>query len=209
MIRINLLRRRTPSYATGAKKPGGDIDLSGMFKSKSGFGGMGKNLVPILTVFGIPLALGYGASLGLDHYLELRKNEMQEEAKALNAEKNKIENEITRLSGFERKRDEIEANLRSIRGKMEVLERLLSNRDAPTKAMIHLSQSIPASVWLTDFNYQEAGFEMRGGAMDPSIVTDFVTRLQKSVYFSNTQFKETTSVDENSDKVSFSLSGSP
>ena len=209
MIRINLLRRRTPSYAMDAKKSGGDIDLSGMFKSKSGFGGMGKNLVPILTVFGIPLALGYGASLGLDHYLELRKNEMQGEANALNAEKIKIDNEISRLSGFERKRDEIEGNLRSIRGKMEVLERLLSNRDAPTKAMIHLSQSIPASAWLMDFNYNEAGFEMRGGAMDPSFVTDFVTRLQKSVYFSNVQLREAASVDASSDKVNFSLSGSP
>jgi Tfp pilus assembly protein PilN len=205
MIRINLLRRRTPTYA-GGKKSGAGFSLGGMFKS--GSGGLGKMLVPILTVFGIPLAIGYGASLAFDHYAGLRKSEMQAAETALAAEKNKLNQEISRVSGFERKRDEIDANLRSIRGKMETIEKLLQNRDAPTKALIHLSQALPSTAWITDLSLNESGFELKGGAMDPSVVPDFIARLQKSVHFKSVQLRDTTSVDQSSEKVSFGLSGS-
>jgi Tfp pilus assembly protein PilN len=205
MIRINLLRRRTPSYA-GGKQAGPSRGFGGMFKS--GTGGFKKILVPVATVFGIPLALGYGASLAFDHYAALRKDEMQAEETALASDKTKVNQEISKVSGFERKRDEIDANLRSIRGKMDAIEKLLQNRDAPTKALIHLSQAIPSSAWISTLNLTENSFELKGGAMDPALVTDFIANLQKSVYFKEVQLRDTTSVEQSSDKVSFGLSGS-
>jgi Tfp pilus assembly protein PilN len=175
---------------------------------KSGSGGLGKSIVPIAAIFGIPLALGFAASLAFDHFAELRTSEMQREEQALADEKNKVLQEVSKLTGFEKTRDEIEGNLRSIRGKMETIERLIQNRDGPTKALIYLSQSIPPSAWLTDINFAESSYDLRGGALDPALVTDFIARLQKTIYFTSVQLRETTSIDQNSDKVSFSLSGS-
>lgn len=206
MIRINLLRRRTPSYSS-AQKPGGGAGLGSMFKS--GADGFGKKLVPILTVFGIPLALGFAASMALDHYVELRSADMKQEEKALEDERERLALEAGKIKGFEAKRDEIEGNLRSIRGKMEAIERLIQNRDVSTRALTHLSQAIPSSAWITDLNFGETSYDIKGAAMEPTLVTDFVARLQKSIYFKGVQLGDTTALEENSDKVSFSLSGSP
>ncbi len=204
MIRINLARKRAPAYATSAAASGGG-GLSNAFRSLSQ-GGM-KALGPVLLVIGIPAAIGIGANFAFDQYVEQRTAEMQSQLNTVGKEKDKINAKLQQIKGFEAVKDQLEQNSNIIRTKIDTIEKLVRERDFTAKSLINLASALPKDAWLLDFRDSEADYEIHGATLDAGLVTDFMTKLQKNIYFKDVQLKSTLVSDSIGNQADFVLSG--
>ena len=80
----------------------------------------------------------------------------------------------------------------------------MRNRDFSAKSMISLAQAIPGEAWLTELNQVDHSFSIRGASSDAAIVSDFMMRLQKTIYFKDVQLRSSTS-DQSKKQISFEL----
>ena len=202
MIRINLARKKTANYASSVSGSGG---LSDSLKSLSA-GGL-KSFAPLLLILGVPAGLGIGANLAFDNYVEQRSADMQNQISSIGKEKEKVNSKLQQIKGFEIVKEQLEKNSSIIRIKIDTIEKLIRERDFTAKALINLSNSIPKEVWLTEFKDNSADYEIRGATTDAGLVTDFMTRLQKNIYFKEVQLKSTSVTDQMGNQADFSLSG--
>ncbi|NDG85726.1 MAG: hypothetical protein EBX52_11920, partial [Proteobacteria bacterium] len=87
------------------------------------------------------------------------------------------------------------------------IEKLIRNRDFSAKSMINLAQSIPKESWLTEVEFADHSYLLKGASTEASLVTDFMMKLQANIYFKEVQLKKSVSSDATSNKSDFELSG--
>ena len=204
MIRINLARKKTPSYAVGASRSAEGAGLSAL---SGAFEGGAKNLLPILMTLGLPISVGYGATLYLDSYIEQKTAEIQKSITDRGKEKEKLQKELQSVKGYEEIKKQLERNSYVIRNKIDTIERLIQDRDFSSKSMMVLAQSLPKEVWITDFNISEKNYQISGSSLDAGMISDFMTRLQKSIYYKDIQLLSSSLTDTYSGKADFKLQG--
>jgi hypothetical protein len=68
----------------------------------------------------------------------------------------------------------------TLRGKIDFINGLLSQRDLAARLLDDLSAALPDRVWLTGVSYDTAGIQAKGYAPSNTLVADYVSRLGTS-----------------------------
>lgn len=204
MIRINLVKKKKSnlSAGTGVKTA---VD-SAAAESPLSSGGSSA-MAGLLLRLGIPLAMGIGANFAYDYYIEQRQGEMAQELKDIEAEKAKIQKKLAEFKGYEEAKKRLEQNQAIVRKKIETIEKLTKNRDFSAKSLMSLSQSIPTEAWLTDVDFVDRLYYIKGSSSDTGAVSDFMLKLQQGIYFKDVQLKRSVSSDVTGSNSNFELSG--
>jgi Tfp pilus assembly protein PilN len=204
MIEINLARKKSSGGGTRATRASSAPSF-GFLKGLSG--GAGKSLGPLVTVFGVPLALGLAADFGYDYLVEEKLTSVRTQVEDLTKEKEKVELKMKEIQGYEPKKRLLEANEAVIRTKIETIEKLIRNRDFTAKTLIALSQSLPKEVWITEMNQGESSYEIKGSTLDIGLISELMTRLGKSIYFKDVQLRSSGMTDSSGAKSDFVIGG--
>jgi hypothetical protein len=204
MIKINLVKQRA---APGAAPESGAADLKSRVNLDAlrnmGQGG-GKTLAPLFIKIGIPALLAFGANYAYDLYIQGIRDEQAKELAAIAEAKDKIGKQLQKIKGFEVMKTELERNSTVIRAKIDTIEKLIQGRDSTAKTLMSLVQALPKDAWIVDFAQQEKAFTIRGGATEMGLVSDFMSRLGRSIYFKDVGLR-TSSSDPAQKRVSFEL----
>ncbi|MBC7396137.1 MAG: PilN domain-containing protein [Bdellovibrionales bacterium] len=196
MIRINLIQKKQPSYVNASRNadpaPGLGDKLKGFTSFKDKFSSQGLSAyVPILITIGIPIVIGFAVTYGYNYYIDLRVEEMNQESVKLEDEKGRINKELQKMKGFESVKAELERNELVLRTKIETIEKLIRGRDFTVKTLVTLAQSMPRDIWMTDITATETAFELKGGTVDLTLVTEFMTKLGQTIYYREVTLKNT------------------
>ncbi|MBU6153497.1 MAG: PilN domain-containing protein [Bdellovibrionales bacterium] len=204
MIRINLARKKPlSSSSAGAYAVSGG---SG-FSLRSVFEGRGGDIWTVVSVIGIPLALGFAANEFFDDYVQRRTAEIQKQISDRGKEKEKLTRELQSVKGYEAIKQQLEQNSTVIRNKIDTIEKLIRDRDFATKSLIALAQAMPKEAWISEYSIGEKGYQIRGSSLDAGLISELMSKLQKSIYFSNLQLMSSSSTDGQGMKADFSLQG--
>jgi Tfp pilus assembly protein PilN len=202
MIRINLIQKKQASYVSGGGGKSGAGGGMSALQSLSA-GGM-EGAIALFKTIGIPLILCIAANFGYDSYIQQKTDAMNQEVASLDKEKDGLTKELQKIKGFESVKIELERNELILRAKIDTIEKLIRGRDFTVKSLITLAQSMPRDIWLTDLRATETNFEFRGGTVDLSFVSDFMTKLGQTIYFKEVTLKNTAE-DQNGRQASFEL----
>lgn len=179
MIKINLATQKQAGFTAGGK--------ASPF-SKLGF----ENLEPILEKLrGLPikrllaaLAAAIVATIGLNTYESQLLKETDEEMKFLESERDKYQAELSKKTGYEKIKQQLETDEFTIRTKIETIEKLVSDRGQAAELLLQLSEIVPERLWLTDFSIGDE-IKLVGKAADFNQISDFMKKLGESAYFSD------------------------
>jgi hypothetical protein len=204
MIRINLARKK--STASGGGSSFSASEGSG-FSLKSVFEGRGGDIWTVISVIGIPLALAFGANEFFEDYLQKRTGEVQKQVADRAKEREKLQRELQSVKGYEDIKKQLEQNSAVIRNKIDTIEKLIRDRDFATKSLMTLAQSMPKEMWITEYSSLEKNYRVAGSSLDAGMISDFMGKLQKSIYYTNIQLMSSSSTDGQGMKADFLLQG--
>lgn len=202
MIRINLVQKKQPSYVNSTQSSSAAGGKLNAFKNL-GAGGFSEYL-PLLKSLGIPIVIGIAANSGYSYYTDQRNAEMAQESTKLENEKVTINAELKKIKGFETVKVELERNELVLRTKIDTIEKLIRGREFTVKSLVTLAQSMPRDIWMTEVSATETGFEFKGGTVDLSLVSDFMSKLGQTIYYRDVTLKSTAS-DPNGKQAIFDL----
>ncbi len=175
MIKINLASKKQIAYAN---QEGKGTSLGGDELKE-----MGARAV-------VPLILMIGIYFGSDYYVGMKKNSLEKMIAAVQVEKQSVEAQLNKFTGFETQKAELEKTADAINIKISTIEKLIRDKDATYKTLVELSQSLPKDVWLTDFEATAEGYRIQGATKDIAVVSDLMTKLGSSIYFKNVTLKK-------------------
>lgn len=88
---------------------------------------------------------------------------------------------ITQVSEFEKDRD-------SLKSKLNIINRLRSDQQAPVTLLDELSKSLPDHVWINFIQNVREKITLRGYSLSLTSIGDFITALENSPHFTVVQF---------------------
>ena len=198
MIKINLLKRKKSGGGAPLKVFG--ITIGGKGLDAGALRDYDFKRSPLVRM-AIAAVLIYAADLWIQGEKESRLGEEEERINAQQAQLDEISKKLGKVKGFEPLKKQLEDDEKNIQTKLDLINSLLENREAPAKLMRQLSQIIPEEVWLESMSVRDGTIRMSGGATSYNIVTDFMKGLGESSIFSGVNL---TQVNENSrDGVKF------
>ena len=179
MIRINLGRRKRAGGGSGAGDMLGEILGKLGIKGKDGEAKKFDFKGPIPKV-----AMGIVAAMMTeDHLNGLKEEDLKRVGKQIESvekEKGKLESELAKIKGFEPMKKQLEDDEKAIRLKLEVVNKLLDNRNAPARMLMQIAQAIPEEIWLTHVTVNKDTVNLRGATPGYSQVSDFINALNTS-----------------------------
>jgi Tfp pilus assembly protein PilN len=200
MIRINLAQKK---QASGTKAGGtnvGTLTSIGRMRGAS----LSPDLLPLIGKILLPLILSVAAFYGYDYYTQQLTDDMQKEMDVVTKERDRIQDELKRIKGFEAVKADLEQNDLILRTKIDTIEKLITGRDFTVKSLVTLSQALPHEVWLTQLDATESSFEFKGGTVDIGVISDLMTHLGQTIYFKDVTLKST-EVDSSGKQATFEL----
>jgi type IV pilus assembly protein PilN len=78
--------------------------------------------------------------------------------------------------------------------KLDVLDKLKQGRTGPVRMLDELAQLTPRQLWLTKLDEKAGAVSFAGTALSIDDVSEFMTKLKQSKYFSAVELKKTTAV---------------
>jgi Tfp pilus assembly protein PilN len=205
MIKINLAKKRLEATAGAGATQAESLKSKINFDALKGMGaGSGKALGPLLLQFGIPLGVAFGANYFLEDYFQGRRDEQAKELAAVSEAKDKINKQLAKIKGYEAIKIDLERNATVIRAKIDTIESLVKGRDFTAKTMMSLVHSLPKDAWIQEVAQSDKTYSIKGGATEFSMVSDFMARLQRTIYFKDVQLRSSTS-DQSKKQISFEL----
>jgi len=91
-----------------------------------------------------------------------------------------------------------------IRAKMDTIESLIRGRDFTAKSLMSLVQALPKDAWIIEFSQVDKSYTFRGGAIEYSMVSDFMARLGRTIYFKEVALRNSSS-DPTQKRINFEL----
>lgn len=158
----------------------------------------------ILSKVLLPLVLCAVTYFAFNYYTQLKTDELQVEVVNIEKEKNKIQDELKKIRGFEIQKAELEKTEQVINNKINTIEMLIRGKDNALKSMIALSQALPKDVWITEFLATEKTFNIHGTTVDIGLISDVMSKLGSSIYFKDVSLKGSSS-DGNGRQTTFEL----
>jgi type IV pilus assembly protein PilN len=118
----------------------------------------------------------------------------QSRASALSARQAKVARtkaEIAQLEKIIGEVNDIKQQQAAVREKLAVLEKLKAGRTGPVRVLDELASIVPKRLWLKKLDEKERQVTFEGTAGSIDDVSQFITALQRSQYFSNVELKKT------------------
>jgi type IV pilus assembly protein PilN len=115
--------------------------------------------------------------------------------------------EVTQLEKIIGEVKNIKAEQAALRDKLEVLEKLKTGRQGPVRMLDELASVMPKKLWLRRMDEKGGAVTFEGSAATIEDVSELMSALRKSQYFSAVELKRTTAkVDAKTKLVEFSIS---
>jgi Tfp pilus assembly protein PilN len=204
MIKVNLVRKRTvPTAGAGGKADDLKSKLNLDALRSMGQGG-GKTLAPLFFKIGIPAIFAFAANFFYDETLQGIRDEQAKELAAVAEAKEKINKQLQKIKGFESIKMELERNSMVIRAKMDTIENLIRGREFTARSMTSLVQALPRDAWIVELSQVDKSYSIRGGAIEYSMVSDFMSRLGRTIYFKDVALRNSSS-DQTQKRINFEL----
>jgi len=187
MIKINLARRKTANLVS-AGNDSGDSRISSMKSlfSRSSGSGSGEALKdwPIRSIL-IALAGIYGTQF----YFEAEKTSeiarVESTIEKLRASQRELQSKLSGAAGFEEVKRNLEADERLVKTKLDTILKLMEDKQKSIQALKHVSNSIPAEVWLQSLSLSMNDLQVSGQAIDYNQVSDFMNRLGQADFLAD------------------------
>jgi len=174
MIRINLLKseQKKAVKATGAQETSFQAQELVEKGAKKPFE-FNYNLIFVLVIIAIA-ALFYTQRKSIDKEKILLQ--------AAQSEKTKLQNVVKTLDQLEQQRALLEK-------KIALITQLKSRQGAAVWILDALSRNIPEWVWLIEASCKGTSINIKGRAINNSLVADFLSNLENSPIFENVELK--------------------
>jgi type IV pilus assembly protein PilN len=91
---------------------------------------------------------------------------------------------------------DLEAKIKEVRGKHQVIEDIDRKKSGPVRVMHSLSAATPRALWLTQFKETGGNLTITGVATDNQTIAEFLKALGTHAYFKETELVETTQTDQ-------------
>lgn len=193
---INLLDQLKGKKSSGGLSAPSAISESSSKPSFSMGPGSGENLGIALRVIFLVI-VGYGGFLGLQRYQEEELATLQTELAELdqgvaveNSKKSKMRNIGDEMRGYQARVDELQ-------GKLKAVSQQETDRSYLIRALEYAALEMPKEIWFNEIsattstaggNVQatEASATFKGYAINAQAVSEFIQKLEASVYFPKT-----------------------
>jgi len=192
MIKVNLADRKTSTMIAN-DSPGGPSFLSGLFskaKSSSPSSSVSssntKTMVMSLAIYAVILG---GAYYAINQHKEKLLGEVTAQNSELQTTIGVLDSEIAKSDGYEQMKLGLENDEKTLKTKIETIQKLITDRSAPAKVLMALSQATPKQVWLTEFTLKDGAMDIKGASIDLDVISDFMKALEGSVYFKDITLK--------------------
>ena len=166
MIKINLV---SEARATSARRAAATAPAALATGKVNNLIFLGCFLLGVLYVAGMWL------------HLNSVKNDFDDKIRKAQAEVDRLKSIIDEVNGYEKKKADLEK-------KIGLINDLKKNQRGPVRLMDEVSKALPDLVWLTDMNLIGNTIGMRGKAMTPNAVANFIENLKKSQFFAEPTF---------------------
>ncbi len=114
------------------------------------------------------------------HVASVQRDWDEKNSKA-QAEVDRLKSIIDEVNGYEKKKANLEA-------KINLINDLKRNQHGPVRLLDEVSKALPDLVWLNEMNLTGQNIGIRGKAMTPNAVANFIENLKKSPYFAEPRF---------------------
>jgi type IV pilus assembly protein PilN len=91
---------------------------------------------------------------------------------------------------------DLEAKIKEVKGKHQVIEDIDKKKAGPVRVMQSLSAATPGALWLTQFKETGGNLTITGVATDNQTIAEFLKALGSHAYFKGTELVETTQSDQ-------------
>lgn len=207
MIKINLAKKKQSSTPL-AGGGGGLAALKNLFAGGGGGGGgmdlgalkgASLNLDSVKTLLQgtsagqliIPVIIAGGAWYGSEYYKEAQMQVVDAEVAAAEAEKKQLGVAVGKLKSYEEMKKSLDGDEVVLKTKIEAIKKLISERGAPIKTFVAISNAIPSEVWLSDFEMRENEVMLRGYSLKFEQISDFIKSLSENDSFTDVNLRNT------------------
>jgi len=139
----------------------------------TGVGGMDLNTILIIGLL--------AAGVLVSGYLTLMKYNKK---KNVQAQINAAQEEYQRLLPIIEQVKKFKARKEQLEKKLNLINELRANQEGPVHLLDELADLVPDLLWLDNMNIKGSTMEIRGKALSPNAVAEFLQRLDDSPYFS-------------------------
>lgn len=112
--------------------------------------------------------------------LTAKVDDVQAEIRAKDAEIARLKKTIGEVDQFKKLQ-------KDLRGKLDILATLKSNRSGPVRLLDELSKVIPEKVWVSSFTESEGAITIVGAGLTEESVAEFMRKLEESAYYMNVE----------------------
>jgi hypothetical protein len=136
-------------------------------------------------------------------------DKFQQELTKLETEQTRLTTELGKTRNDEAKRKEVEADAATLKAKLDTINKLVTDRQAPPKILLALATDIPKNVWLTDVKLADTSISLKGNAVALDDISGFIKSLNESTYFSEFKLLNSQQAldDQQVEIASFELTG--
>ncbi len=136
---------------------------------------------------------------GVPHllYVQFRTfvdDEHAQNKKKLEQQIQTLDSEIVKFSSYQKELESYEKQKGLVNTRLQTVKQLLSSRGTPVAMLDALAQSLPKKGWITDLdidlNSQTVPIKLAGQAYSNEEVSDFLDKLNESVYFSDVKLED-------------------
>lgn len=107
----------------------------------------------------------------------------------------KAEQELAELKEKIGKIKELEKLKAEVTKKLDVLNRLRSDKTGPVNRLLTLSKTVPDKLWLTSYNESGTSININGIAFTEELIADFMRSIEQSPDFQNVELIVSEQVD--------------
>lgn len=140
---------------------------------------------PDIRKFATALVVCYASVYVTDKLKADDLKEVQTKIDAIETQKNEAEKRLSEIKKFEQLKNKLSADEETIREKLGVIRKVSENRDLPAKILKEIAQTIPSNAWITSLESASHLLKIKGGAIDPMQVSEFMKSLNSSAYFTD------------------------
>ncbi|MEW6056510.1 MAG: PilN domain-containing protein [Bdellovibrionota bacterium] len=184
MIKINLAKKRKAANATTLTdiKSLNVSTLIAILKG-GGDGGSKLDLRGPIPKIAIALVVCWFVSSTVEEIERDAVKKIDDQIHVIESERAEIQRKLDRIKGFEPLKRQLEEDEVAIRTKLECVTKLMENRNAPSRMMMHIAQVIPEDMWLTEFRVSPDVVRLEGATPGYNQVSDFIKALNGTSQF--------------------------
>ncbi len=141
-----------------------------------------ERLVNQLVILGLAVIVTFALCILIWMSFSARIDTVKAEVAAKQTEINSLKKDLAEIAGFE-------ASQKTLREKLDILDRLKADRSGPVRLLDELSRAIPEKVWILTFTEDKGMVSMTGGGMTEESIAGFMRTLGDSSLYENVELE--------------------